>query len=92
MIIEMGLLENTKKIQAANVSAALNAPKLNFPILIASVFSNVLIKSRKFSKSFFRTKKKNEQKAQKTIKNSTTNVESPEKQSLIVAEICMKAL
>ena len=88
----MYLLENTKKIQAANVSASRNAEKLNFPMLIARVFSNVRRKSRKFSKSFFNTKKKNEQNAQNTIKNSTTKVESPEKQSLMVAEICMNAL
>ena len=86
------LLENTKKIHAAKVSASLKAEKLNFPILIARVFSNVRRKSLKFSKSFFNTKKKNEQNAQNTIKNSTTKVESPEKQSLIVAEICMNAL
>ena len=86
------LLENTKKIQAANVSASLKAEKLNFPMLIARVFSKVRRKSRKFSKSFFNTKKKNEQNAQNTIRNSTTKVESPEKQSLIVAEICMNAL
>ena len=85
------LLENAKKIQAAIVSAALNAAKLNFPMLIAIVFSKVRKKSRKFSKSFFRTKKKKEQKDMNTIKNSTTNVERPEKQSLIVAEICIKA-
>ena len=87
-----GLLENTKKIQAAKVSASLKAEKLNFPMLIARVFSKVRRKSRKFSKSFFNTKKKNEQNAQNTIRNSTTKVESPEKQSLIVAEICMNAL
>ena len=86
------LLENTKKIQAAKVSASLKAEKLNFPMLIARVFSKVRRKSLKFSKSFFNTKKKNEQNAQNTIKNSTTKVESPEKQSLIVAEICMNAL
>ena len=54
------LLENTKNIQAANPSASLSAEKLNFPILIAIVFSNVRGKSRKFSNSFFRTKKKKE--------------------------------
>ena len=85
------LLENTKNIQAANPSASLSAEKLNFPILIAIVFSNVRGKSRKFSNSFFRTKKKKEQNAQNTIKNSTTNVARPARQSLIVAEICIKA-
>ena len=86
------LLENTKNIHAAIVSASLNAEKLNFPILMASVFSKVRKKSRKFSRSFFKAKKKNEQNAQNTIKNSTTNVESPVKQSLIVADICINAL
>ena len=36
------VLENTKKIQAAISSAALRARKLNFPILMAMVFSTVL--------------------------------------------------
>ena len=86
------LLENTKKIQAAISSAARKAPKLNFPILIAMVFIKVRVKSRKFSKSFLSTKKKNPEKAQKTIANSTTKVESPMKQRRMVAEICINAL
>jgi len=35
----------------------------------------------------FSTKKKKAEKPKKTIENSTTNVASPEKQSLIVAAI-----
>ena len=55
-LIDINLLENTKNIQAAIGDAAFNAAKLNFPMLIANVFSTVRIKSRKFSKSFFNTK------------------------------------
>merc|ERR1719362_691782 len=43
------------------------------------------MKSLKFSKSFFSTKKKNAEKAQK-------KVDKPTKQSRIVALICMNAL
>ena len=86
------LLEKAKKIQAAISSAALKAPKLNFPILIAIVFSKVRGKSRKFSKSFFRAKKKKAENPQNTMENSTKKVDNPAKHNRIVAEICMKAL
>jgi hypothetical protein len=49
------------------------------------------MKSLKFSRSFFSTKKKKEEKPQKTIMNSTLNVVKPLKQSFMVAMICMKA-
>jgi len=45
------------------------------------------MRSLKSSMLSFKTKKKNAEKPKKTIENSTTNVASPEKQSLIVAAI-----
>ncbi len=45
-----------KKIQADISFASLRAAKLNFPILMARVFSKEWRKSRKFSRSFWSTK------------------------------------
>ena len=86
-----GLLENTKKIQAAISLADLRLLKLNLPMDIAIVFSTVEVKLKKFLRSALRTKKKKQQKDPNTMTNSTTKVERPMKQSLIVAAICLKA-
>ena len=84
------LLANTKKIQAAISSAFLRLSKLNFPMLMAMVFSTARMKSRKSSMLSFKTKKKKAEKPKKTMENSTTKVARPEKQSLMVAAICEK--
>ena len=86
-----GLLEKAKNIQAASVFASFNAAKLNFPIAIVRVFSNVCTMSMKFLRSALRMKKKKQQKEPKVMQNSTTNVERPMKQSLMVAAICLNA-
>ena len=80
-------LEKTKKIHAAISLADLRLLKLNFPMDIAMVFSTVEVKLKKFLRSALRTKKKKQQKDPNTMTNSTTNVERPMKQSLIVAAI-----
>ena len=56
-----------------------------------TVFWSVLEMSLKFSRSFLSTKKKKVLNPENTIMNSTEKVESPLKQSLMVAIICMKA-
>ena len=60
---------------------------MNFPMDIAMVFSTVEVKLKKFLRSALRTKKKKQQNDPNTMTNSTTNVERPMKQSLIVAAI-----
>ena len=87
----MNLLEKAKKIHAAPSFAALRAPKLNFPMAMAKVFWTVWLMSRKFRRFALRMKKKKQQNEPKTMTNSTTKVERPMKQSLIVAAICLKA-
>lgn len=58
---------------------------------IASVFWTVWLISMKFLRSALRMKKKKQQKDPNTMMNSTTKVERPIKQSLIVAAICLNA-
>ena len=81
------LLAKTKNIQAAISSAASKLAKLNFPMLMAMVFSMALVKSLKSSMLSFNTKKKKAENPKKTIENSTTKVANPAKQSRMVAAI-----